>query len=81
VTECQLTQGTTLLQDIGAGTSEQVSSTYSVQPTSTTIYTLTCVNSNYGSNGNNPITVTAPVTVSGSSFCEQNPNGVGCPGQ
>jgi uncharacterized protein YpuA (DUF1002 family) len=81
VTECQLTQGTTLLQNVSSTPSYTIDTTqnpYSVTPTSTTIYTLTCVNSNYS---NGTITVTAPVTVSGSSFCEQNPNGVGCPGQ
>jgi hypothetical protein len=39
---------------------------------------LTCVNSNYSQNANNPVSSNATVTVSGSSYCEQNPNGVGC---
>jgi hypothetical protein len=39
---------------------------------------LTCVNSNYSQNANNPVSSSATVTVSGSSYCEQNPNGVGC---
>ena len=33
----------------------------------------------YAQNANNPMQPeSATVTVSGSSYCEQNPNGVGC---
>jgi hypothetical protein len=49
-----------------------------VAPSITTTYTLTCVNGNYSDDSVNS---TAQVTVSGSSRCEQNPNGAGCPGQ
>jgi len=70
-----------MLQDIGAGSSGVIDTTqnpYAVAPTSTTAYTLACVNSNYAQNANNPISTSATVTVSGSGYCEQNPNGVGC---
>jgi hypothetical protein len=83
VTECQLTRDDTgqIVQDIGAGTSDTIDSTYNATPTITTAYTLTCVNSTYLQNANNPVSASATVTVGGSGICEQNPNGVGCPGQ
>jgi hypothetical protein len=76
VTECQLTQGNTLLQDIGGGSSEAVDSTYSVTPSITTLYTLNCVNNNFSDDW---VSANTTVTVGGSSLCEQNPNGAGCP--
>jgi len=54
------------------------SGTQSVTPLTTTVYTLTC------SKGGGVSTATSSavqVTVGGSSRCEQNPNGAGCPGQ
>jgi hypothetical protein len=83
VTECQLVQQGTgqMLQDVGAGSSGTIDTTanpYAVSPTNTTAYTLACVNSSYAQNANNPVSSSATVTVSGSSYCEQNPNGVGC---
>lgn len=83
VTECQLVRDDTgqTLQDIGAGGSGTIDTTanpYAVAPTSTTAYTLACVNSNYAQDANNPVSSSATVTVSGSTYCEQNPNGVGC---
>ena len=62
----------------GGGSSDTVASTYNVTPSITTAYTLACVNSNYAQNANNPMSASATVTVSGSSYCEQNPNGAGC---
>jgi hypothetical protein len=51
----------------------------STTPSITTTYTLTCVNSNYATSpDNHQAGGSATVTVSGSSYCEQNPNGVGC---
>ena len=73
VTACQLSGG-----QFGTGTPAAANNTISVTPTITTTYTLTCTNSNYS---NDSAGSTATVTVGGSSLCEQNPNGVGCPGQ
>jgi hypothetical protein len=70
VTQCQITGG-------GLSLIEPASDTVPVAPTSTTDYTLTCVNSNYI---DDTVTSNARVTVTGSSLCEQNPNGAGCPG-
>lgn len=83
VTECQLVKNSTgqVLQDIGAGASQTIDTTqnpYAVTPSITTSYTLACVNSNYENNANNPASASATVTVSASSYCEQNPNGAGC---
>jgi hypothetical protein len=69
------------LQDIGAGSNNTIDTTanpYAVTPSMTTSYTVACVNSNYAASAQNPVSSSATVTVSGSSFCEQNPNGVGC---
>jgi hypothetical protein len=83
VTECQLTQDNTgrILQDIGAGTSDAIDTTqnpYLVTPSSTTTYTLTCVSGNYSQDTNNPFSSSVTVTVGGSSYCEMDPNGLGC---
>jgi aspartate carbamoyltransferase regulatory subunit len=59
-------------------TNVPASGNVSTTPPITTTYTLACVNSNYIQNANNPISSSATVTVSGSGYCEQNPNGVGC---
>ncbi|HUC02135.1 MAG TPA: hypothetical protein VMA75_04535 [Candidatus Paceibacterota bacterium] len=82
VTACQLTQGSTILSSTSLssqGTIDTTANPFAVTPTSTTAYTLTCVNSNYGGAGST-VTSNATVTVGGSSLCEQNPNGAGCPG-
>jgi hypothetical protein len=64
------------LKTFGDGVTEtSLNGTVVVAPSVTTTYTLSCVNSN-GSVSSN-----AKVTVSGSSRCEQNPNGAGCPGR
>jgi len=83
VTECQLVRDDTgqILQDIGAGASDTIDTTanpYAVTPSATTAYTLACINSDYAKNADNQATSNATVTVSGSTYCEQNPNGVGC---
>ena len=76
VTECELTGGG--LDDIYPNLVGSVDVNVSSSPTSTTTYTLTCVNGNYS----NDSTVTSvQVTAGGSSRCEQNPNGIGCSGQ
>jgi hypothetical protein len=86
VTECQLVNDGTgqILQDIGSGSSSTITinttaNPYAVSPTAPTAYTLTCVNSNYTPNANNPSKGSATVTVNGSSYCETDPNGIGCP--
>jgi hypothetical protein len=68
-------------QDFNGGASETVDGSTPVTPSLTTAYTLTCVNNDYASGGNNKAVSSATVTVNGSSLCEQNPNGAGCPGQ
>ncbi len=80
VTNCQLTGGG-LIQNYSTASGAQGSITInaSTSPSVSTIYRLTCVNSNYNSSDSQVSSV--PVTVGGSSVCEQNPNGAGCPGQ
>jgi hypothetical protein len=78
VTSCQLSQGGTLLQSTTADGFGNVSSSYSVAPSVTTAYSLTCVNSNYSSDS---ATAVVNVGVGNSGVCETNPNGAGCPGQ
>jgi hypothetical protein len=77
VTECQISAPTGQFS-----TSPDVpvpSGNVSTTPSITTTYTLTCVNSNYATSpDNHQAGGSATVTVSGSSYCEQNPNGVGC---
>ena len=80
VTECQLTGGdltgsspTPLPPLSSPGT---IIGNTTTSPSITTTYTLTCVNGKYGSSDSTSSTV--QVTVNGSSYCEQNPNGVGC---
>jgi hypothetical protein len=83
VTTCQLVQDgnpSSVLATTSGGTAESIDSTYPVAPSTTTTYTLSCVNSNYTGTGST-ITSNATVTVGGSNLCEQNPNGAGCPGQ
>ncbi|MGD1003706.1 MAG: hypothetical protein ABR884_04010, partial [Minisyncoccia bacterium] len=76
VTECELTGGG--LDDIYPNLAGSIDVNVSSTPTSTTTYTLTCVNGNYS----NDSTVTSVrVTVGGSSLCEIDPYAVGCPGQ
>jgi hypothetical protein len=79
VTECQISGALTGM--FSTPTDVPASENVSTTPSVTTTYTLTCVNGNYATSTNNQAGGSATVTVSGSSFCEQNPNGVGCPGQ
>jgi hypothetical protein len=60
------------------GTIDTRQNPYAVSPTSTTAYTLACVNGDYATSTENRAVSSATVTVNGSSYCEQNPNGVGC---
>jgi hypothetical protein len=69
VTACQLSGG-----QFGSRYDAAASDNISVTPSSTTTYTLTCANGKYS---NDSATSNAQVIV-GSSYCEQNPNGVGC---
>jgi hypothetical protein len=75
-TECQISGAST--GQFSTPTNVSASGNVSTTPPVTTTYNLTCVNSNYSQNANNPVSSNATVTVSGSSYCEQNPNGVGC---
>jgi hypothetical protein len=56
------------------------SGTQSISPSVTTVYTLSCTNANY-SGSSASVSSSVEVSVGGSGRCEQNPNGVGCPGQ
>lgn len=80
VTSCTLSGGQfTPPQGVPVDLSTDIASgTASITPTSTTVYTLACQNQGYG---NAFATSSVQVTVGGSNQCEQNPNGVGCPGQ
>jgi hypothetical protein len=73
VTDCALSGG-----QFGTGTPMAASVTVTSTPSITTTYTLTCVNKPYGNTDS--VQSSATVTVGGSSRCEQNPNGAGCPG-
>ena len=82
VTSCTLTgnDGSNYTNNLKWVDSTTASGTQSVTPLNTTVYTFSCTNSGYSPQS---ATVSLPVkvTVGGTSRCEQNPNGAGCPGQ
>ena len=76
VTRCQISGAST--GKFSTPTDVPANGNVSTTPSITTTYTLACVNSNYAQNADNQAVSSATVTVKGSSYCEQNPNGVGC---
>jgi hypothetical protein len=80
VNSCSLTGSDGSNYPITWVNSTTASGTQPVDPTVTTVYTFACTNTNYSSSS---ATVSSPVqvTVGGTTRCEQNPNGAGCPGQ
>jgi hypothetical protein len=77
VTQCQISGAQT--GKFSNPTNVPASGSYNVTSSITTTYTLACVNGDYAQDANNPMQPeSATVTVNGSSYCEQNPNGVGC---
>jgi hypothetical protein len=77
VTECQISGAPTGM--FSTPTDVPAIGNVSTTPSITTTYTLACVNGHYAQDENNPmLPESATVTVSGSIYCEQNPNGIGC---
>jgi hypothetical protein len=82
VTQCTLSGG-----QFDGGQSVAVDSTtqtangsVTIDPASTTTYTLSCANVGNYSN-TDTTTIPTTITVGGTGLCETNPNGAGCPGQ